>query len=229
LSNSKTAILLFSRSLEEEFRAKSIGLTKERFRLFYHALLKKTRETLLSVDLPLIAYNSTLQSGNTFGERLVNAIKHSRKNGYESLIIVGNDAPDLSPEILRAAIDEVNAGNSVLGRDAHGGCYLMGFQIDELDLLALEQVEWQSSKVFDQVDSLLQTTTLLPELVDINRKGDLKKALAFSSQVRSLIIDLIKLVFGTVWVLPMRLPSLSDTIQTSLLLRGPPSPTRPAI
>lgn len=229
MSNSKTAILLFSRSLEEEFLAKPMGLTKERFRLFYHALLKKTRETLLSVDLPLIAYNSTLQSGNTFGERLVNAIKHSRKNGYESLIIVGNDAPDLSPEILRTAIEQVNTGNGVLGRDAHGGCYLIGLQTDKLDLLALEQVEWRSNKVFDQVDSLLQTTAHLPQLVDINGKSDLKKALVCSIHVRSLIIDLIKLVFGTVWAFLVRVPRLCKTIQASLLLRGPPSLPRPAV
>lgn len=223
VNQGKTAILLFSRSLDAEFRAKSFGLTKDRFRLLYTALLKKTRKILDDVNAPVFEFNSHQQVGNAFGERLVNAIENIQLAGFNHVIVIGNDAPGLNPEILNKAIQQVENGKSVLGRDDRGGCYLMGFDINEIELNDFTHIQWHSHQVFDQVNSLLQADTSLPQLADLNSQEDIKSALLLNTSPRLYLIDLLLLVFNGFFrpIIP------KQTIQEILLTvpdyRGPPS------
>lgn len=218
----QTAILLFSRSLEAEFRAKSFGLTKDRFRLLYNALSERTRKTLEGVEAPVFEFNSYRQVGNAFGERLVNALKEVQNKGYKRIIVIGNDAPGLNPAILNAAIERVENGKNVLGRDARGGCYLMGFDISQVELRNFHQIQWHTSRVFDQVNALLLADTSLPLLIDLNTKEDLKSALLLKSSPHGYIIALIKLVFTLfLRATPSRLNTQRIALHTTLY-RGPP-------
>ncbi len=218
----QTAILLFSRNLEAEFRAKSFGLTGERFRLLYNALTKRTRKTLEGIDAPVFEFGSGQQVGNAFGERLVNALQTVRQKGYDRIIVIGNDAPGLNPEILKAAIRKVRQGENVLGRDARGGCYLMGFDADQTDLSALLQVQWHSSLVFEQVSRLLQADTSLPQLADLNDQEDFKKALLFKTSPRWYIINLLQLVFQDFIGLQPHVQPVQETTLKVTQHRGPP-------
>lgn len=223
MQQAQTAILLFSRSLEAEFRAKSFGLTKDRFRLLYTALVKRTSKTLDGVKAPVFEFNSQEQVGSVFGERLVNAIKDVHSKGFERVIIIGNDAPGLNPEILNAAIQRVDNGKSVLGRDGRGGCYLMGFDINQVELNDFTHIQWHSQLVFDQVNSLLQADTSLPELVDLNGREDLKKALLFKTTPRWYLIDLLQLVFHSFFKPVIQALTLRDISLTVKEYRGPPA------
>ncbi|GAB5527918.1 MAG: hypothetical protein Roseis2KO_57900 [Roseivirga sp.] len=223
MHKAQTAILLFSRSLEAEFQAKSFGLTKDRFRLLYNALSERTRKTLGGVEAPVFEFNSHQQVGNVFGERLVNALKEVQNKGYQRVIVIGNDAPGLNPAILNAAIERVDHGKNVLGRDAHGGCYLMGFDISQVELRNFHQIQWHTSRVFDQVNDLLLADTSLPLLIDLNTKEDLKTALLLKSSPYGYIIALIKLVFILfLRATPSRLNTRKISLSTTLY-RGPPA------
>lgn len=219
----KTAILLFSRSLEAEFKAKSFGLTKERFRLIYRAFLKKTYQTLEAVDLPLFEFNSKHQVGNAFGERLAYAVRQIQERGFSRVIIVGNDAPGLNTEILNTAITQLEQGENILGRDARGGCYLMGFTINEAVLHHLRSVQWHSPTVFEQLNAFLEADTSLPLLVDLNKKEDLKKALLNSGKAKFYLIDLFQRVFSSFFKAILLKISIRKVSLSVPELRGPPA------
>lgn len=222
VQEAKTAILLFSRSLGAEFRAKSFGLTRERFRLLYNALTRKTRKTLEGINAPVFEFDSRQQIGNAFGERLVNALTTVQKKGYSQVIIIGNDAPGLNPEILKTALTKVGQGENVLGQDARGGCYLMGFDTDKTDPNALLQVQWHSRQVFDQVNNLLEADTSLPQLADLNDREDIKSALLLKTSPRVYILNLLQLVFQAVIDLPAEIPRVQRITLKAVRHRGPP-------
>ncbi|MCE7991232.1 MAG: DUF2064 domain-containing protein [Roseivirga sp.] len=222
MHKAQTAILLFSRSLEAEFRAKSFGLTRDRFRQLYTALVRKTRQTLDGVTAPVFEFDSHQQVGSEFGERLINAIKEVQKKGFDKVIVVGNDAPGLNPEILNVAIQSIGRGKNVLGRDSRGGCYLMGFDLNHLDLNAFYQIEWHSRRVFDQVNSLLQADTSLPQLADLNHREDLKAALLVKTSPRSYIVSLFKLVFSSFFKAFNLKEPIKEVSSLKTHYRGPP-------
>lgn len=224
MNQGQTAILLFSRSLDAEFRAKSFGLTKDRFRQFYTALLKKTRKTLDDVNAPVFEFNSHKQVGNAFGERLVNAIENIQKQGFNHVIVIGNDAPGLNPRILHKAIQQVENGQSVLGRDNRGGCYLMGFDLNKIELKRFIDIDWHSHQVFDQVNSLLHADTSLPQLVDLNSQDDIKNALLLKTSPRWYLIDLLQLVFNSLFRPLIPRQTLQEISQAVPDYRGPPVP-----
>lgn len=225
MNEAQTAILLFSRSLEAEFSAKSFGLTKDRFRLLYNALTGRTRNTLKGVDAPVFEFNSRQQVGSDFGERLINALSEVRSKGHQRIIVIGNDAPGLNPGILNAAIERLEQGKNVLGRDARGGCYLMGFDMNDVALQGLLQVQWHSRLVFDQVNDLLAADTSLPQLADLNDKEDLKTALLIRTSPRQLIISLLQLVFSSFFKTLTIGLSIKEVFSGVTRYRGPPSLT----
>ena len=53
--------------------------------------------------------------------------------GYENVVVIGNDAPSLNTQILQRAISQLEKGRHVLGRDEHGGCYLIGLKTTDTD------------------------------------------------------------------------------------------------
>lgn len=223
VQEAKTAILLFSRSLEEEFSAKSFGLTKERFRLLYKSLIRRTRKTLEGIDSPVFEFDSQQQVGNAFGERLINALEAVQKKGYNKIIVIGNDAPGLNREILKDALKRISRGKNVLGRDARGGCYLMGFDISQTDTNALLLVNWHSNLVFDQVNDLLAADTSLPQLADLNNREDFKSALLLKTSPKWYIISLLQLVFhGTISILT-HVRFIQGIALTATQRRGPPA------
>lgn len=224
MNQEQTAILLFSRSLEAEFRAKSFGLTKDRFRLLYTALLKKTHKILDDVNAHVFEFNSQRQVGNAFGERLVNAIKNIQQAGFKRVIIIGNDAPGLNADILNKAIHQVENGKSVLGRDDRGGCYLMGFDLNKVELNDFINIDWHSHRVFDQVNDLLQADTSLPQLADLNNAEDIKSALLLNTSPRWYLIDLLLLVFKSFFRAIIPELSLREISLSIPDYRGPPVP-----
>ena len=217
-----TAILLFSRSLEEEFKAKSFGLTSQRFKRFYNALLRKIRRTLKSTTLPVFEIDSNLQQGNSFGERLVNAIRQVQQQGFDKILILGNDTLELNASLLHQAISDLRQGKNTLGKDVHGGCYLIGLQTKSTDLEALQHVHWQSGQVYDQVSTLLGVTTTLPELTDLNGKKDLRLLIGSALLPKAYLIQLLQWLFPHKESHTQRSLSSWARIHRQLVLRGPP-------
>ena len=98
------------------------------------------------------------QTGDDLGDRLINAIQHSKDSGYERTVVIGIDCPEITTEILGAAFTALENNDVVLGEATDGGYYLIGLQrlIPEL----FQDMQWG-------IDSVLAETLQRTENLDL--------------------------------------------------------------
>ena len=115
------------------------------------------------------------QSVGDLGDRMDNAFGESFGAGSDATIVIGSDSPGLSPELLVAAFEKLDASSVLLGPAADGGYYLIGLRrrIPEL----FRGIEWGTDHVLSDSVRILAglnvSPTFLTSLVDIDRPEDL--------------------------------------------------------
>lgn len=123
-------------------------------------------------------YDYKLQIGKDLGERLKNSFLEAIGDGYEKVIVIGSDSPDLPSELLEKSFVSLNKNDSVIGPATDGGYYLLGFRRDATLPKVFEGIEWSSSSVFvNTIRKLGQAshiTHILPALSDVDELDDLK-------------------------------------------------------
>ena len=86
-------------------------------------------------------FGSRAQHGRTFAERFENAIETLSALGYEEIVAVGRDCPDLSANDVAQAFAQLREKRLVLGPDHRGGCYLIAFHA--ADRALLHGIRWK--------------------------------------------------------------------------------------
>ena len=120
-------------------------------------------------------FEKTIQAGSDLGERMAAAFRHGFEEGYERILIIGTDCPDLKTNILEDAFKQLDTHDAVIGPAVDGGYYLLGLKrfIPEV----LQDILWGSDQVFQQTTIRLkhlgQSVCLLEPLRDIDRPEDL--------------------------------------------------------
>jgi rSAM/selenodomain-associated transferase 1 len=118
-------------------------------------------------------FHFRLQSGEELGSRMRNAFREAFTLGYTSVIIIGSDLYDLTPEDLREAFKRLDEHEVVLGPASDGGYYLLGlkFLIPEL----FENKAWGTDTVLEDTLTDLEgrDTFLLPVRNDVDRYEDI--------------------------------------------------------
>lgn len=116
------------------------------------------------------------QNGNDLGDRMENAIDKGLKMGYEKVIIIGSDSPDLPPEYIRKGFKMLDLSDMVIGPSADGGYYLIGGRI-KLDVF--EGIPWSTSSVFEmtlkKAEKQGRRYSVLNEWYDIDTWEDLQR------------------------------------------------------
>ncbi len=177
MSFGKTAVLFFSYTLNDEYGVGSFGLNRKGFSNLYKFFVNKALKTVEEAGLPLIEAYSNQQIGDTFSERLINSLKSVSDKGFERVIIIGNDAPQLSVGDVLSAKTALDEGLNVLGKDKRGGVYLIGLDLKTFNSAPLRVIQWHSSHVYRQLSEVLGDVYELSERYDINRIADLKSLL----------------------------------------------------
>ena len=122
------------------------------------------------------------QVGRTFGERLTAAMAHTFGLGYEQLIVIGNDCPQLSSGQLRHALQLLTSADAVLGPATDGGVYLLGIRRAFFDAQALRGLPWQTGKLGQALARRLEEASarlhILRPLADVDTAQDLAGILA---------------------------------------------------
>lgn len=177
----ETALLYFSRNLQDEFEAKGFGMSFNQFQKFYQYLQNKAIEILNESGLPVIKSYSNEQVGSCFGERLTHELESIKKQGYHSVIIIGNDAPELSLQDITKAYNHLKRGRATLGADKRGGAYLMSFSFIDVNLTSFRDLAWHSSHVYSELQSLLVNAKELKSRADLNRRVDLLELISLST------------------------------------------------
>jgi len=68
-----------------------------------------------------------VQKGESLGERMSNAFKQGFKDGYERIVLIGSDLPDITETQINAGLQKLTTNDVVFGPAEDGGYYLVGF------------------------------------------------------------------------------------------------------
>ncbi|MHA2058983.1 MAG: TIGR04282 family arsenosugar biosynthesis glycosyltransferase [Candidatus Thorarchaeota archaeon] len=163
----------------------------------YRAFIQDTLTTVRSLDIPFhIAvyppesqkrftqwlgpfYEYFHQQGVDLGKRLQNGFATMYTKGYQQVIALASDNPDLPIEILQEAISVLQNQKVVIGPASDGGYYLVGFSHDFFIPEVFEDISWSTDTVFQdtllRIESVTNQVYVLPEWADIDTKSDLRK------------------------------------------------------
>ncbi|MBK9331382.1 MAG: TIGR04282 family arsenosugar biosynthesis glycosyltransferase [Ignavibacteria bacterium] len=123
-------------------------------------------------------YRQELQSGKDLGEKMKNAFNDLKRSGFEKILLIGTDCPELNAEILNQAFDKLDEAEFVLGPAKDGGYYLIGLKENSDSLF--ENISWSTNEVLEQtikkIDSISKNYSLLEQLSDIDDLSDLNRS-----------------------------------------------------
>jgi len=179
--SSRTALLVFARSAADERAARGLpvclaplfrsvverGVVSPQWAVHLFTLDGSTPAR----DAGLTAHR---QIGPDFKARLHHAVGTLVAAGYERIVIVGNDCPDLSHADIDEAFHRLEDHDAVLGPDHRGGNYLIGFRA--ADAALLDRVVWRRNTDHAQLCALYagRRVARLTVKIDLDRWRDLR-------------------------------------------------------
>lgn len=156
----------------------------------YHRLVKITeRESLLVEDADVHVYFSDVivkgkwpneqkfvQQGESLGDRMKHAFQQGFDAGYERIIGVGADLPDLSADVMQEGLAALENNDTVFGPSEDGGYYLIGMRTMIPQIF--ENKPWSTEGLLDltldELKSLGYSNERLRMLNDVDTIEDLK-------------------------------------------------------
>ena len=124
----KTAIILFADLPDVEARIKRFcnDTSIKSSSLISASLTQHAYELIQRTGAENFLIDTRQQRGKSFGERIMNAFSFVYEQGFENVICIGNDCPELDLSHLQIAITQTELGKVVLGPTTDGGVYLIG-------------------------------------------------------------------------------------------------------
>lgn len=116
-----------------------------------------------------------VQLGVDLGERMKNAFSDGFNLGYQSIVLIGSDLPEISVSIINNGFDELQKSEIVFGPAHDGGYYLIGMK--KMHHTVFKNKPWSQSNLLDVTLAELKesnsTISLLETLNDIDTYEDL--------------------------------------------------------
>tara|TARA_R110002012_G_scaffold299067_1_gene497869 strand:- start:71047 stop:71736 length:690 start_codon:yes stop_codon:yes gene_type:complete len=187
------ALIFFSRNKAEEAKQKSWFKEQSKNQMLAEMLITRASTAIQSSGIPVYHFNEAKQIGNSFGERIANAYQAMFDLGYEQVISVGNDCPDLQNINWIELSQSLQSGKSALGPDTRGGAYLIAIQKKSFDKSQFEKLNWQKNTLYEELSQLCEETT---ELVELNQYRDINSFhdIRFLSRQKSFTKSFLKLI-----------------------------------
>lgn len=175
LKPASKAILVFAQSASRDALYKKLKGGECIFDHLTRQTIQKARRT----GFPVFHFDEGLQEGTSFGERLSGAMKLLFDKGFESLVVIGNDSPDLSPSVLREAFFALDHNGAVLGPSDDGGVYLIGLHRDHFEYDEFLDLPWRQKCLFKQMIFWIQSkglekVSVLKCKMDLDTTGDFR-------------------------------------------------------
>ncbi len=161
------------------------------------------------------------QAGDDFGSSLLIALRELAGSGYDRIVVVGSDCPQLTVQDVVQAAAGLEDHRMVLGPDHRGGIYLLGIRADAVDLIA--GIVWRRNTDFAQLAARLPAheIRILPEKLDLDQVVDLR--LLSRRSPAFLLFRLLSLMSGRPFSAPLETPSFLRVQQPTWQL-PPPRP-----
>ncbi|MHC4110211.1 MAG: TIGR04282 family arsenosugar biosynthesis glycosyltransferase [Planctomycetota bacterium] len=123
-------------------------------------------------------YSYIRQTGKDLGQRMKNAFLQVFSDGFDKVVLIGSDIPDLPADYLELGFKTLETNDVVLGPSSDGGYYLIGFVKEAFLPDVFESITWSSADVLEQTLNILkkheQRVYLLPQWHDVDTLTDLK-------------------------------------------------------
>jgi glycosyltransferase A (GT-A) superfamily protein (DUF2064 family) len=193
LNTSPAAILVFAQSARVDAAQKGLRGSEALFDQLTRQTLQKARQT----GLPCFHVGEGEQWGETFALRLYHAMDSVFRKGFDRLVVIGNDSPDLSSDALLTAAACIGPDKAVLGPTGDGGVYLIGIHRNALSPEAFLELPWQRENLFSSMVSWLseagnQPPVILAPRMDLDTLNDLRNWVGNSPIPGSLLKQLAK-------------------------------------
>ncbi|WP_266204740.1 TIGR04282 family arsenosugar biosynthesis glycosyltransferase [Pontibacter kalidii] len=128
---------------------------------------------------PNAIYQKREQVEGDLGQRMQAAFAAAFLEGYTSVVIIGSDCLQLTPEIILNAYEALETHDVVVGPALDGGYYLIGMNCLYSQLF--QNKHWSTAHVFPETIQDLQrlklSYALLPRLSDVDQVEDLDEEL----------------------------------------------------
>ena len=249
MTRSESAIVLFTLTPEAEGARKPLGLDgSARASAIFATLIEHVASVcsgLPEADL-LVATETAIalpagarelrQRGRDFGESLCLVFEDAFRLGYRRVIVIGNDAPEISRDYLADALRELGpvGEKAVLGPATDGGYNLLGLSAPCAPVF--EAMPWGSADVARRTQARLEACgfelTLLRTLEDIDSAQGLVRFFhrivsaghRASAALRKLVFQLRRLSAAGAFSTASERRRETASPTGALRLRAPPSP-----
>jgi hypothetical protein len=123
-------------------------------------------------------YSYVPQQGVDLGQRMKYCFVNAFDRGFQFVIAIGSDIPDLPGEFIKEALSSLKTHDVVIGPSFDGGYYLIGFRKNKFIPEAFDGIDWGTHTVFHDTLTVLQNARCkvhtLPKWSDIDTIADLK-------------------------------------------------------
>ncbi|WP_194767384.1 TIGR04282 family arsenosugar biosynthesis glycosyltransferase [Tamlana sp. I1] len=91
--------------------------------------------------------NKTVQQGGDLGERMKNAFQNGFNKGYERIILIGSDLPNLTANHINSGLEKLKKNTAVFGPAEDGGYYLIG--LSQMQPYIFENKPWSETHLLE--------------------------------------------------------------------------------
>ena len=120
-------------------------------------------------------HDKFVQNGIDLGERMKNAFKKGFENGYERIVLIGSDLPDIAANHIYSGLEKLKQYDAVFGPAEDGGYYLIG--LSKMQNCVFDNKPWSETNLLqDTINELKENQvsfTTLSTLNDIDTFEDL--------------------------------------------------------
>ena len=118
------------------------------------------------------------QAGPDLGVRMGNAFRRCFSAGFDRVVLIGSDIPDLPPEILTESLAALDGHDAVIGPALDGGYYLIGFRRETFRPEAFAEIVWGTGEVCirtrERLSRMGSRVRLLAPWRDVDTPEDLR-------------------------------------------------------
>ncbi|GAA4246001.1 MULTISPECIES: TIGR04282 family arsenosugar biosynthesis glycosyltransferase [Winogradskyella] len=165
----------------------------------YTELVKITEKATQKLDIDKRIYFSNaivddqwkgefkaVQYGADLGERMLNAFKDGFDAGYNNIVLIGSDLPDIHSTHIKNGLEALNTSEVVFGPAEDGGYYLVG--MSKLNTEIFTNKPWSQPNLFQLTLQELQSNQIsvgiLDTLNDIDTYEDLIASDFYKSNIK---------------------------------------------
>ncbi len=150
---SKIALLVFVREARQEARLKPIfsGDDSRNEQLFTF-LNKRIINEAKASSFEYFVISTKDQVGQDFADRFKNAFKSIFELGYDAVISVGNDVPQVNRKTIASVHDAFAEHDVVIGKTTSNGAYTLGLTKYAFSKCDFDAVDWSSKNVVRSIE-----------------------------------------------------------------------------